>query len=51
MNRCAKELPAGSHSIRWNGTASDGKRVATGLYLYRIVADDFVASKKMLLLK
>ncbi len=42
---------AGEHTIVWDGRSSSGKPVATGLYLYRLIADDFVQTKKMLLLK
>ncbi len=43
--------PAGNYRIYWDGNDDDGKAVATGVYLYRIAAGDFVESKKMLLLK
>ena len=39
-------LPAGTHSFNW-----DGSSVASGVYLYRLLASDFVESKKMMLLK
>jgi choice-of-anchor B domain-containing protein len=32
-------LPAGSHTIRWDGEADGGGRVASGLYLLRVDAD------------
>ncbi len=37
---------AGAHTVVWDGT-----RVASGVYLYRLEADDFVSTKKMVLLK
>jgi hypothetical protein len=43
--------PAGNHVVMWEGSDSNGKPVATGVYFYHIEAGDFTASKKMLLLK
>jgi methionine-rich copper-binding protein CopC len=45
------EMTAGYHTITWNGTNSDGSSVASGIYFYRIVTDQFTTSKKMMLLK
>ncbi len=45
------EYPAGSHHITWDGISSSGQRVSTGIYFYRLTAEDFVDSKKMILLK
>ena len=42
---------AGYHTIRWNGTDQSGQVVSAGLYIYRITANDFTSTKKMLLLK
>jgi hypothetical protein len=43
--------PAGHYKVEWNGEVAKGKVAATGVYLYRLEAGDFVSSKKMLLLK
>ncbi len=41
----------GQHIVTWNGTNSFGTKVASGIYIYRIRARDFISSKKMILLK
>ncbi|HLE55901.1 MAG TPA: T9SS type A sorting domain-containing protein, partial [Rhodothermia bacterium] len=40
------DFDAGTHSVRW-----DASSVASGTYLYRLVAGDYVASRKMLLVR
>jgi len=45
------EQTAGVHKVTWDGKNNFGTKVASGTYLYRIVAGDFVQSKKMILLK
>ena len=42
---------AGVHSIVWNGTNDNNKTVCSGTYFYRIVAGEFVDSKKLVFLK
>jgi len=44
-------LAEGKYSVVWNGTDSDGQAVSSGLYLYKMVADDFIEVRKMMLLK
>ncbi len=44
-------LPAGTHRISWNGTTDAGSTLPSGVYFYRIITNEFVESKKMLLLK
>jgi len=42
---------AGSHTVSWNGTNSTGRAVATGIYMYQIQANEFVRSRKMVLIE
>lgn len=42
---------AGFQSITWNGTNDNGSTVASGMYFYRIEADEFSETKKMMMLK
>ena len=42
---------AGKYKARWNARDNDGRRVGTGLYLYRIQAGDFIATRKLVVLK
>jgi len=43
--------PAGSHTVRWNGTDASGARVASGVYFYRLRSNGVELARKMLLLK
>ena len=42
---------SGIYTANWNGTSDNGIAVSSGLYLYRLHAGSFVATKKMLLIK
>jgi DNA/RNA endonuclease YhcR with UshA esterase domain len=44
-------MNAGYHVIEWDGLNSSGAQVASGMYIYRINAGNFVSAKKMLMLK
>ena len=43
--------PPGIYHSLWDGTTNSGSEVASGVYFYRIAADDFTDTKKMVLLK
>ncbi|MBA4405781.1 hypothetical protein C0389_00760 [bacterium] len=47
----SNEMLAGSHSIEWSGEDNTGNKVASGAYIYRITAGNFVSTKKMVLIK
>tara|TARA_Y100001970_G_scaffold47176_1_gene59572 strand:- start:57 stop:1052 length:996 start_codon:yes stop_codon:yes gene_type:complete len=44
-------LNSGHHSIDWNGLDYNGQSVASGVYFYELRSGDFIAKKKMLLLR
>jgi len=43
--------PAGKYKLRWDGKDELGNSVASGVYLYRMHAGEFSATKKMILAK
>lgn len=45
------ELPAGSHSMFWDGTDHQGKPLPSGVYFYRCASSDFTDTKRMVFLK
>ena len=46
-----RTLPAGSHTVTWDGRDAGGARVASGVYLYRLTAAGESLSKEMVLRK
>ena len=44
-------LPAGHHRLQWDGRNERGEPVASGAYLYQLLAGDFVATRQLVLLK
>ena len=43
--------PAGKHSVTWHGTDDSGNAVGSGIYFYRMEAEGYVETKKMVLMK
>ncbi len=46
-----KRLSIGEYMIEWDGTSTSGNKVASGIYFYQLVTENYTSSKKMLLLK
>ena len=42
---------SGFHTVVWNGKDNLGRQVASGIYAYRLIAGDFISSRRMILLK
>ena len=45
------EKVPGSYSVQWDGRDDRGKKMASGIYFYSIVAGDFKATRKMILVE
>jgi flagellar hook assembly protein FlgD len=43
--------PGGTQSVSWDGRDSAGRRVASGIYFYRMTAENFQHTRKMALLE
>ena len=44
-------MNAGYHGVTWNGRNDAGQAVAAGMYMYRMTADNFSATRKLVLVK
>ncbi len=42
-------LEAGAHALTWDGTDAQGRRVAPGVYLYRLTAGGFAGARHMVM--
>ena len=42
---------AGEYTVRWDGRDDRGRKLATGVYLYRLRAEKYVETQKLLLLR
>jgi len=45
------ELPAGAHEVFWKPELGSGQSHPSGVYFYRLVADEISITRKMLLIK
>jgi hypothetical protein len=46
-----EQMPAGYHSVVWDGRTDNGMQVSSGIYFYKIQAGKFTQTRKMVLLK
>jgi len=46
-----QKMTQGQHEVIWNGLNEDNKPVSSGVYLYRVKADNQESVKRMILLK
>lgn len=45
------ELEAGAYELPWEGLDDHGDQVASGIYFYKMYTDDFVETRKMVLMR
>jgi hypothetical protein len=50
-NLIDRSMPSGTHTVTWDGTDEQSNPVANGIYLYRMQANSFVQTRKMVLLR
>jgi flagellar hook assembly protein FlgD len=43
--------PAGLHMVHWDGIDANGNKVPSGVYFYRIEAGEYMATKKMVVVR
>ena len=46
-----RDFNVGSHTISWNGTNENDVSVTSGVYLYKMNADDFTTTQKIVVIK
>jgi hypothetical protein len=50
-NLIDKEFSPGQHELIWDGLDSNGSKVSSGVYFYRLISSDKELTKKMILIK
>ena len=44
-------IPEGEYNLTWDGRSAAGQSVASGLYIYQLKSNSYIATKKMLMIK
>ncbi len=47
----SESMPAGHHDIAFDGTSNDGRRLASGTYIYRLVTSNQILTGRMTMVK
>ena len=47
----SEQLGIGEHNYIWNGSDDNGKKVSSGIYLYKLTSGDYSETRKALMLK
>ncbi len=47
----SESMKAGQYSVTWNATDETGRKVANGVYFYRLSAGDFAQSRKLVVMR
>ena len=50
-SKTLSDASTGSHEVAWDGRASNGAPASSGVYMYRLSAGNFSATKRMLMIK
>ena len=47
----ADHQPPGFYDVTWNGWNQEGKPVASGVYIYRLIAEGLADARKLMLIR
>lgn len=45
------QVPAGPHSVKWDGRDNSGNKVSSGIYIYRLQAGNKDLTRKLVVLR
>jgi flagellar hook assembly protein FlgD len=44
-------LPAGNHKVKWNGCDQNGRKVSSGVYVYRLITGDNTYTRRFTVIR